>query len=349
MMWSISFSYRLGLGFHALNNEGSDGSNLMQPRRIDVGRFTYDGISGEMIRRHVLENFVRLCESGKIDVLPASKALHPDRGPIALRQVAKEDLKAETLNKKNVFKAARLAVKKCALVDVGGYLAAFSKESSAGGIPESELEKAIAPVAKEADRPYTVKRDSVFDVGWLISEEPQEMTITQHAAYRPTGDQSLFSQTMRSNTYAGVMRADLHRIGTDDYWYLDREGGKDVSRLAIADQRQRQKTLTQAMIDYLASPTGAKVAGWAPHVFKTEGAILLTSTRTAPFASPIKVDLTDPQADPIARDPEYQSRIKQLADANGADTYCWLFSDVKTLLEAGKAILKKLDDTDAES
>ena len=57
-LWSISFAYRLGLGFHALNNEGADGSNLMQPRRIDVGDVTYDGISGEIIRRHILEHFV---------------------------------------------------------------------------------------------------------------------------------------------------------------------------------------------------------------------------------------------------------------------------------------------------
>jgi len=47
-LWSVAFSYRLGLAFHALNNEGADGGNLMQPRRIDVGRVTYDGISGEI-------------------------------------------------------------------------------------------------------------------------------------------------------------------------------------------------------------------------------------------------------------------------------------------------------------
>ena len=69
-LWSISFAYRLGLGFHALNNEGSDGSNLMQPRRIDVGNVTYDGISGEIIRRHILENFVDVCRSQTISMLP---------------------------------------------------------------------------------------------------------------------------------------------------------------------------------------------------------------------------------------------------------------------------------------
>jgi len=89
--FSISFSFRLGLGFHALNNEGSDGSNLMQPRRIDVGKVTYDGISGEIIRHHILENFVNICRGEKIDMLPLSEGLHPDRGPIGIRAAAKKN------------------------------------------------------------------------------------------------------------------------------------------------------------------------------------------------------------------------------------------------------------------
>ena len=135
MMWSVSISYRLGLGFHALNNEGSDGSNLMQPRRIDVGRTTYDGISGEMVRRHILENFVRLCEMNDIPLLTASRALHPDRGPLGLREVAKTEMALETLTSKEVFRAARKAVEKCALVVVGFSCLAMDFRKSDSGIP----------------------------------------------------------------------------------------------------------------------------------------------------------------------------------------------------------------------
>jgi CRISPR-associated protein Cst2 len=343
MMWSVSISYRLGLGFHALNNEGSDGSNLMQPRRIDVGKTTYDGISGEMVRRHILENFVRLCEAQEIPLLTASRALHPDRGPLGLREVAKTEMKVDLLTSANVFEAARKAVEQCALVDVGGYLAAFSDKEKGQGIPESGFLKAIA----KTDKPTTVKRDSVFDVGWLISEEPQEMTVTQHAAYRPTTDQSMFSQAMRSNVYGGVLRADLHRVGTDDYWYLHRTtDDKPVSRSVIPPEsaRQRQKALVQSMIDYIAAPTGAKTAGWAPHVFKTEGVILLTSARTAPFASPISVNLGDPEGKAIRADSTYQSRMTELE--NKSDTWAWPFGDVKTLLHAGVSVLNKLDGKD---
>lgn len=343
MMWSVSISYRLGLGFHALNNEGSDGSNLMQPRRIDVGKTTYDGISGEMVRRHILENFVRICDVRNIPLLTASRALHPDRGPLGLREVAKTEMKRETLVSADVFHAARKAVEMCALVDVGGYLAAFSDKETGDGIPESDLLKAIAKIDKK-NKPTTVKRDSVFDVGWLISEEPQEMTVTQHAAYRPTTDQSMFSQVMRSNVYGGVIRADLHRVGTDDYWYLHRKAnGTPEDRLVITAEnvQERQKALIQSMIDYIAAPAGAKTAGWAPHVFKTEGVILLTSVRTAPFASPISVNLGDPEEKAIRADPTYLSRMTQLH--NDSDTWAWQFSDVKTLLDAGSSVLNKLN------
>lgn len=347
MMWSVSISYRLGLGFHALNNEGSDGSNLMQPRRIDVGKMTYDGISGEMVRRHILENFIRLCERQGIPLLTVSRALHPDRGPLGLREVTKTRLKTDTLTKDNVFSAARIAVEECALVDVGGYLAAFSEKEKGEGIPETAFLGTIARLDK-SNVPTTVKRGSVFDVGWLISEEPQEMTVTQHAAYRPTTDQSMFSQSMRSNVYGGVLRADLHRIGTDDYWYLHRkaDGGPELRSVIPPEKvKERQKALVQSMIDYIAAPTGAKTAGWAPHVFKTEGAILLTSARTAPFASPISVNLADSEGKAIRADPSYQSRMAQLK--NNSDTWVWMFSDIKTLLDAGRGVLGRLDGKNA--
>lgn len=120
-LWSVAFSYRLGLGFHALNNEGADGSNLMQPRRIDVGEVTYDGISGEIIRHHILENFVNLCSSRSISTLPLSAGLHPDRGPIGIRAAAKKlNPPPASVSDANLFQCVRKAIELCAVIDVGG-------------------------------------------------------------------------------------------------------------------------------------------------------------------------------------------------------------------------------------
>jgi CRISPR-associated autoregulator DevR family len=342
-LWSISFAYRLGLGFHALNNEGADGSNLMQPRRIDVGNITYDGISGEIIRHHILENFVDICRSQtpSIQMLPLSEGLHPDRGPLGIRAAAKNN-KHNSLTPKNLYDSVREAIKLCSVLDIGGFLAAWDDEqgtenNSAGSFiaEKSYIENYCANRGKVDP----VKRDSCFDVAWLISEAPQDLTITQHSAFRDTAKMnSRYAQTMRSNVYGGVIRADLHRIGTDDYWYL--QNGQQRLAIAVPDQQSRQKALIEAIINFIVSPTGAKTAGWAPHVFLTEGAILLTSARTAPFISPIKVVLNDKDT-PVQADPAYAQTMKGME--NITDTWVWQFKNSQELLATVTQISDKLN------
>lgn len=336
-LWSVAFSYRLGLGFHALNNEGADGSNLMQPRRIDVGEVTYDGISGEIIRHHILENFVYLCSARSIPMLPLSAGLHPDRGPIGIRAAAKKLTKPDVSNG-NLFECVRKAIELCAVLDVGGYLAAW-KEDAGGQKKEPIAEKhyldsECAPY-KDAE---PVKRESCFDVAWLISEQPQDLTVTQHSAFRDTfAMNSRFGQTMRSNVYGGVIRADLHRVGTDDYWYLQ---SKDRLAVSMETRAERQQALIESIVNFIASPTGAKVAAWAPHVFLSEGALLLTSCRTAPFVSPIRVDVRDKNA-PVAPNTSYATEMKKLE--NDTDTWVWTFKGTDELLKAGKSALETLN------
>lgn len=342
-LWSISFAYRLGLGFHALNNEGSDGSNLTQPRRIDVGSVTYDGISGEIIRRHILENFVDVCRSQTISMLPLSEGLHPDRGPIGIRAAARNNnTNPVTLDASNLFPSVRAAIEKCAVLDVGGFLAAW-KDAQGGAnagdyVAESNYINQHCAQLGSVD---PVKRESCFDVAWLISENPQDLTVTQHSAFRDTASMnSRYAQSIRSNIYGGVIRADLHRIGMDDYWYLQNKKSEERSAITPEEQKKRQIALIEAIINFIASPTGAKTAGWAPHVFLTEGAILLTSARTAPFASPIKVDLNDKNI-PVQADPTYAKTMEDLK--NETDTCAWKFNSVKELLEKVSKIKDKIE------
>ena len=44
---------------------------------------------------------------------------------------------------------------------------------------------------------------------------------------------------------------------------------KSEERYAITtdEQKKRQIALIEAIVNFIASPTGAKTAGWAPHVF----------------------------------------------------------------------------------
>ncbi|MDP6599381.1 MAG: DevR family CRISPR-associated autoregulator [Candidatus Poribacteria bacterium] len=339
-LWSMSISFRLGLGFHALNNEGSDGSNLMQPRRIDVGDVTYDGISGEIVRRHILENLVQICQQQSLPLLPMSAGLHPDRGPLGIRAAAKINNEEAPLDTSNLYASVRTAIERCTLLDIGGFLAAFGGEEAKDSeytVEQDYIDNHCAKLG--AGNP--VKRESCFDVGWLISEQAQDLTITQHSAYRDTAKlNSRYSQTMRSNTYGGVIRAELHRIGTDDHWYLS-----DQKRLAIEDQAKRQQALIKSIIDFIAAPTGARTAAWAPHVYLTEGVVLLSSNRTAPFTSPIKVDLDhkgDEEHQPVSANPDYRSSMSSLA--NQSDTWAWTFDDVNQLINLTDQLANTLTD-----
>jgi CRISPR-associated protein Cst2 len=222
---------------------------------------------------------------------------------------------------------------------VGGYLAAWRDQSS-GAAPEKYVAEKTYIDAYCADYKDVdpVKRESCFDVAWLISDKPQSSTVTQHSAYRASAAlNSRYSQTMRSNTYAGVIRADLHRVGTDDYWYLH---GQDRLALPADEITLRRKALVQAIIDLIVSPTGAKVAAWAPHVFCTEGVVLLSAVRTAPFVSPILVDLDDDEQ-PIRANSNYTALVQALA--NGTDTWTWEFSNGSELIAAGGEIAQKLE------
>jgi hypothetical protein len=145
---------------------------------------------------------------------------------------------------------------------------------------------------------------------------------------------------MRSNIYAGVIRAELHRIGTDDNWYLQSNGSGPLNRLAITEteQRQRQITLIEAISNFIASPTGAKVAAWAPHVFLSEGAIIMSSVRTAPFVSPIQVTL-DNKDNPIGcRD--YKRTCESFRDEN--NTWVETFDNAADLLKKSGTLAQKL-------
>lgn len=84
------------------------------------------------------------------------------------------------------------------------------------------------------------------------------------------------------------------------------------------------------------------MAAWAPHVYLTEGAILLSSTRTAPFVSPLRVDpsTNGTDAEPVSASADYREKMQDMA--NETDTWCWKFDDGKSLTEAVGNIENKL-------
>lgn len=285
---SLAISFRIQLGFHAANNEGSGGTNVMEPRRITVGDKEYDGISGEIIRHHILENFVKLCRDEKVNLHSRCQGLVPDRGKEPLKawiENNKANLPAKEVRGKRLPQlspphypstTAEL-LKNCALCDVGGYLLALEESDNAQG---------------------TLKRDSCFEMGWLITEHPAVVDFTQQSAYDPDPDKNnLFVQNMRTGIYGGVLRVDIDRVGFNDWWWL----GNSVEQYAIDDSQRklRVKLLLKSIHQWILSPSFAKQTGWLPHMNGLlEGAIVLSKNGPAPFFSPIKFEI-DPEGPAI--------------------------------------------------
>ncbi|MCD6591015.1 MAG: DevR family CRISPR-associated autoregulator, partial [Candidatus Aenigmarchaeota archaeon] len=194
-MWrSLAMSFRIELAFHAANNEGAGGTNVMEPRRITVGDKEYDGISGEIIRRHILENFVKLCQQNGVPLHDRCKGLVPDRGKEPLRiwiqsnasiqPIQRGNQQQIILKPENYPQATKELIEKCALCDVGGYLIAY----------EARIDK-IERNGNSYPLNGVLKRDSCFEVGWLISEHPAIVDYTQHSAYDPDPERhNLFVQ-----------------------------------------------------------------------------------------------------------------------------------------------------------
>lgn len=298
---SLAISFRIQLGFHAANNEGAGGTNVMEPRRITVGDKEYDGISGEIVRHHVLEHFVALCQSNGVPLHQRCQGLVPDRckNEVKTWMSTQNPKISKLVPDQHYATLTKKMIENCALCDIGGYLVALQR--------------------KQDGVEGTLKRDSCFEIGWLITEHPAVVNYTQHSAYDPDPEKhNLFVQNMRIGVYGGVLRIDLDRIGFNDWWWL----GQDVSKYAISyDERaKRIRLLLQAIRQWLLSPTFAKQAGWLHHPDGTfEGAIVLSTDGPAPFYSPIKFELEggSPDRPVIKPNPHYRQILRDLAEKCG--------------------------------
>lgn len=311
---SLALSFTIGLGFHALNNEGGGGTNVMEPRRITVGDQEHDGVSGEIVRRHILENFVRVAEKEGIALSRAGRGLRPDRGREDLVRWMSER-KVTSLTPEHYAAATAELVASCAVRDVAGYLMA--------------LERATDKVEG------TLKRDSVFEVGWLISVHPAAVEMTQHAAYSPDpGQHNLFVQNMRTGVYAGVLRVDLARIGRNDWAWLD---GSEPYCVSEAERRRRADALLRAIEQFLVSPSGAKQAGWLQHTGVVAGAFVLSADGPAPFRSPLALRVVgdgEPPSVRVGLDEDYVDRLRELAERAGTRYRLIAFQDQAELVTA---------------
>ncbi|RLF28777.1 MAG: DevR family CRISPR-associated autoregulator [Thermoplasmata archaeon] len=327
---SLAISFRIQLGFHAANNEGAGGTNVMEPRRITVGDKEYDGISGEIIRHHILEEFVKLCQENGVNLHQRCNGLVPDRCREEVKQwMQNQNPQVSKLDPEQHYATlAEKIIEECALCDVGGYLVALQKK-------QDEVEG-------------TLKRDSCFEVGWLITEHPVVVDYTQHSAYDPDPEKhNLFVQNIRTGIYGGVLRIDLDRIGFNDWWWLS-DGINDKYAIKESERKKRIRLLLESVRRWIMSPSFAKQAGWLQHMSGLlEGVIVLSKDGPAPFFSPIRFELenNDPTNPVIKPNPEYRDCLEEVKEKCGGTLELLTFDNPAQLEEKMKEVLKKFDAT----
>lgn len=332
-------SFRIEFDFHAANNEGAGGTNVMEPRRITVGDKEHDGISGEMIRRHVLENFVKLCQRDNVALHNRCKGLVPDRGREDLKSWMlknAKDLPTKKVREKNISvldpqhypSTTQELVKNCALCDVGGFLIALEEADGVLGV---------------------LKRDSCFEAGWLVSEHPAIVDYTQHSAYDPNPEKhNLFVQNLRVGIYGGVFRIDLDRVGRNDWWWLNtksssNKNGFEEYSVELNERNKRIRLLLKGIREWLISPSFAKQTGWLQHQSGLlEGSIVLSKDGSAPFVSPVKFML-DNGRPTIGKNDNYRKTLSDIAGSSKYNCEKFDFNSPTELIEEMDKILKKFE------
>lgn len=347
-MWrSLAMSFRIELAFHAANNEGAGGTNVMEPRRITVGDKEYDGISGEIIRRHILENFVKLSQQNNVPLHDRCKGLVPDRGKEPLKvwiennntiqPIQRGNQQQVVLKPEHYPEATKELIEKCALCDVGGYLIAY----------EGRIDK-VTKNNNSYPLNGVLKRDSCFEVGWLITEHPAIVDYTQHSAYDPDPERhNLFVQNIRVGIYGGVLRIDLDRIGRNDWWWLSPKSnsnpnGFEEYALNPSNRLERACLLLEAIKKWLLSPSFAKQTGWLQHQSGLlEGSIVLSKDGAAPFVSPIKFEIENGKP-VIKKNDDYRSVLQDIVN-QATDHY------KKYDFRSPKELIGKIDEILGES
>ncbi|MGQ9675447.1 MAG: DevR family CRISPR-associated autoregulator, partial [Chloroflexota bacterium] len=202
----------------------------------------------------------------------------------------------------------------CAICDIGGYL-----------IAERSL-----------------KRDSIFEVGWLISEHPTQADYTQHVAYRPDQQHNLFTMGIRSAVYGGVMRFDLDRIGHNDWWWLQQDGKAERWPVPEDDRKRRARALLTAVKQWLLSPSGARQAGWLQHQGDPfEGILVLSRSGPAPFVSPIALEVADGKPR-VKANANYRTAMQELVAKDQEGLKSYEFSGQAELVQRFEGIFKEL-------
>lgn len=289
---SIGISALMTLDLHALNNEGSEGNQLMtrQVQIVDTEGHVHsvNAISGDMLKHGFVSRLQQIAVDAGLPLCSPCRMLDPNR--IAADRAYLDSIDGqvrEAGDTRGDSTILGLMVSRCVLDDVAGNLLT----GSIGGKNRSVARKSVVEFGWAVARPDTARTDSFL-----------------HAKYVPEGrgvgsgeganlGQNIFHRPASSGQYAVVIQAEMFRLGRNDYTL--------EPALDDADRTARASAVLSALALMLIAPYGAQKNTQLPHVLGTEGVVTVSRSNAtpAPLLSPLRDD--------------YRERIEQISEQIG--------------------------------
>lgn len=263
-VYALSLCGRLTLDLHALNNEGTEG-NQMLTRQVtivdDAGNLhTVNAISGDMLKHIQAEHLLYAALAADLPISEPCRRLDPNR-------IAADREFIERVSGKGI-KDAQVTdeiLKTCAVTDMEGTL----------------LTKGRA-----------TPRNSVVEFGWLVGL-PEKTRTESYIHLKRVADpgeqasgeadnlgQNLFHRPASSGIYAAVAHVEAARIGFNDF--------TRTNPITPADREKRYKALLQSLLFTFLQPNGAQRNTQMPHIAGFSGVIGIAYTPCpAPTVSPL--------------------------------------------------------------
>jgi CRISPR-associated protein Cst2 len=257
---SISISGRITLNMHSLNNEGSEGTQVLT-RQVTIidqnGKpATVTAVSGDMMKHIMCEHFWMIAREENLPLSETSRVFNANRIISKdLKSISKENLKNQNL-------VTDAVIRTCALSDIAGAM--------------------ITDIGN-------FSRKSIAEFGWLIARPDANETENYfHAKYVPDASeqetdksnlgQNIFHRPANSGIYVFVGNFEIARLGYND-----------ISKTYSIDDVERKKryiALLKSILYTFIKPNGAMRNTQNPHIVNFEGVISYsTSTCPAPLCS----------------------------------------------------------------
>jgi CRISPR-associated protein Cst2 len=261
-IYAISLCGRLTLDMHALNNEGTEG-NQMLTRQVtivdDTGNLhTVNAISGDMLKHIQAEHLLYVALTDDLPISQPCRRLDPNR-------IAADRDFLNRINGKKDAEVTDEIIKTCAITDMEGILL---------------TERRATP------------RNSVIEFGWLVglpektrTESYIHLKRVADAGEQTSGEasnlgQNLFHRPASSGIYAAVVHVEVARIGFNDF--------TRAYPITPEDRNKRYKALLKSILFTFLQPSGAQRNTQLPHILGFSGVIGIAYTSSpAPTVSPL--------------------------------------------------------------